>query len=994
MLWGKFCTLVLLIWVFIPDCCSTALSGEVRPALLNYAREQLLLLRPGPGKSSPAPALPEGPWNRIYREQGYPRKRGRRGGVKRRLNKRANKPPLPSMLLCNARSLKQKMDNLKANVGAQREYRDSCILVVNETWLTPDFPDSLATLDGFSMVRADRNRPRGTVDPGISNTLPEVSGGGLAVYINQRWCSQFTVRERICTENIEMLCISMRPFYLPREFGNIIICAVYIPPRGKAYLAARSIADCVHDQLERTPEAPCFVLGDFNHCKLEATMPGFYQYVGCYTRGEKTLDKCYGNVKKAYAAKARPPLSSLRGVDSDHKVVHLIPTYKSLFKSSKPVVKTVHVWNNDSIDTLRGCFSLTDWEIFYDELELDEATDTITEYIKFCTDYVIPMKQITMYPNNKSRISMEIKGCISQRNRAFQRGDRVAMRNSQTELNRMLKLARKKEKEKLEAASSSKDTRGLWDSMKKMTNMAPVKHGLCVANEEEKANELCDFFSRFETVDFSAEREAALESIPNSERPNISIKQKGVRRMFKQVCPRKAAGPDGISGALLKACSEEMAEVWCPIYQKSLDLNTVPLSWKNSIIIPVPKTACCKENNDYRPVALTSIVMKCFEKIIVSLLKYDVSGVFDPFQFAYRCNRGTDDAITALTHIIVKHLDHPQAFARLLFVDFSSAFNTIQPHLLIKKLVDLDVHPQIIKWYHSFLSNRKQWVSVNGTLSRPRTLSTGAPQGCVSSPVLFVVNTNDCRSSHPSCYIFKFSDDSAILALMKKGDDLSNYFSVIDSFVKWGDSNHLVINTKKTEEMVFDPKRIGGIGLAVIHGVNIAQVSSYKYLGVHIDDQLSWSIHVDVLCSRLQQRLHFLRRLRLHGADKKFMLIFYKSVFVSIIRYGITAWFGNLTVQLKSKLVRLIEVALKIIGATGQPILQDIFDQATLKLASKIVVDPTHVLYNDFELLLYGMRKAKYRVPMGHRNLNRFKKSFVPLAINMLNLGNQAEQDA
>ena len=138
------------------------------------------------------------------------------------------------------------------------------------------------------------------------------------------------------------------------------------------------------------------------------------------------------------------------------------------------------------------------------------------------------------------------------------------------------------------------------------------------------------------------------------------------------------------------------------------------------------------------------------------------------------------------------------------------------------------------------------------------------------SPVLFVIDTNECRSSHPSCHIFKFSDDSAILALMKKGDDLSNYFSVINAFVEWSDSDHLVINTEKTKEMVFDPKSIGGIGPVVIHGVTISQVSSYKYLGVLIDDQLSWSTHIDRLCSRLQQRLHFLRRL--HGVNKKFML--------------------------------------------------------------------------------------------------------------------------
>ena len=112
------------------------------------------------------------------------------------------------------------------------------------------------------------------------------------------------------------------------------------------------------------------------------------------------------------------------------------------------------------------------------------------------------------------------------------------------------------------------------------------------------------------------------------------------------------------------------------------------------------------------------------------------------------------------------------------------------------------------------------------------------------------------------------------------------------------------------------------------------------------------------------------------------MLIFYSAVFESLIRFGITAWFGSLTVQLKSKLLRLRQVAFKIMGVEGQPTLQAIFDQAALKLAGRIVSDPTHVLHGEYQLLPSGRR---YRVPMGHRNLNRLKKYYVPLSIKLLN---------
>lgn len=107
----------------------------------------------------------------------------------------------------------------------------------------------------------------------------------------------------------------------------------------------------------------------------------------------------------------------------------------------------------------------------------------------------------------------------------------------------------------------------------------------------------------------------------------------------------------------------------------------------------MPKKASCEENNDYHPVALTSLVMKCFEKIMINFLKTEVSCFLDPFQFDYKCNRSTEDTILAVTHLINKHLEDSSSFARLLLVDFSSAFNTLQPHRLISRLDELNVHP-------------------------------------------------------------------------------------------------------------------------------------------------------------------------------------------------------------------------------------------------------------------------------------------------------------
>ncbi len=162
----------------------------------------------------------------------------------------------------------------------------------------------------------------------------------------------------------------------------------------------------------------------------------------------------------------------------------------------------------------------------------------------------------------------------------------------------------------------------------------------------------------------------------------------------------------------------------------------MPTLWQKAIITPVPKKSCPQENNDFRPIALTSVVMKCMEKLIVSQLKLEVCPQLDPYQFAYKRHRGTDDAINSLVHLVIKHLENPRAYAKLLFVDFSSAFNTLQPHILLKTMQQMNVNPFIIKWFYSFLTNRSQQVRVNRTLSESTIINTGAPQGCqFSSPV-------------------------------------------------------------------------------------------------------------------------------------------------------------------------------------------------------------------------------------------------------------------
>ncbi|KAL0186033.1 hypothetical protein M9458_017703, partial [Cirrhinus mrigala] len=186
--------------------------------------------------------------------------------------------------------------------------------------------------------------------------------------------------------------------------------------------------------------------------------------------------------------------------------------------------------------------------------------------------------------------------------------------------------------------------------------------------------------------------------------------------------------------------------------------------------IPVTKKPKITELNDYRPVALMSVVMKLFEKLVLVYLRNITGPLLDPLQCSYRANRSVDDAVNMGLHFIRQHLDKTGNYVRSLFVDFSLAFNIIILTLLQSKLAQLSVPSSICQWITSFLTEGQQLVRMSKFTSNSGTTSTGAPQGCVLSPLLFSLYTNDCTSKDPSVKLLKFADDTTVIGLIKDGD--------------------------------------------------------------------------------------------------------------------------------------------------------------------------------------------------------------------------------
>ncbi|XP_065145714.1 uncharacterized protein [Paramisgurnus dabryanus] len=275
-----------------------------------------------------------------------------------------------------------------------------------------------------------------------------------------------------------------------------------------------------------------------------------------------------------------------------------------------------------------------------------EYTESVTGYISKCMEDVTVIKHITTRANNKPWFTREVCELLKARNAAFRSGDKEALRTARANLNWGLRTAKRAYGQKIQSHfADTKDPRRLWQGIQSVTDCRPTPP-LC-EESIDFLNLLNSFFSRFE----ESNNITSTKALPCLDNATLQLDPGDVRRTLQKVNPRKASGPDNIPGRVLRDCANSLTDALTDIFNISLSKAIIPQCLKATTIIPIPKKSSVTTLNDYRPIALTPIIMKCFERLVKAHITTSLPATFDPFQFAYRPKRSTDDAIATALHL-------------------------------------------------------------------------------------------------------------------------------------------------------------------------------------------------------------------------------------------------------------------------------------------------------------------------------------------------------
>ena len=419
-------------------------------------------------------------------------------------------------------------------------------------------------------------------------------------------------------------------------------------------------------------------------------------------------------------------------------------------------------------------------------------------------------------------------------------------------------------------------------------------------------------------------------SVPLNSMALFTIDDKEIDCVILSLKDKSALGWDGISTSVIKAARHILIPILNHIFNLSLTSGIFPRAFKKAIVHPIFKSGDRDSVTNYRPISVLTVFSKIYEKILnVRLINFiNTNDILSKNQFGFRSGISTEDAVLELSNNIISNFEQRLQTVGV-FLDLSKAFDTVSVPILLSKLHSIGIRGIALDLFSSYLSDREQCVVIENFKSSEETLSFGVPQGSVLGPTLFLIYINElCNLSLPCSKIITYADDTVLVVHGRGWEDArENCENSLRAVMGWLSANLLTINLSKTKAICFAPKTSSlppPSFLIRAHSCSYHSVpdpcdctplvrsSFIKYLGVIVDDTMTWKHHIDSTVSRVRKLIFAFKSLR-SIVDLDYLKNIYFALAQSILSYCIVAWGGSATSHML-RLERAQRAVLKVIS--------------------------------------------------------------------------------
>lgn len=406
--------------------------------------------------------------------------------------------------------------------------------------------------------------------------------------------------------------------------------------------------------------------------------------------------------------------------------------------------------------------------------------------------------------------------------------------------------------------------------------------------------EMADLFAQyFKTVYKEHDPDDELqEFIDNRQERNchkITSSTDAVFSVLNSLDTNKGSGFDGVSAIFLRQCADILAEPLNEIFSQSLNECIYPDTFKIGQITPIYKAGKKDDVRNYRGVNIVPMIAKVFDRLVYQQLKVIIQPRISTSQHGFLPSRNIDTNLMGTSTRVHEAIEQGAQLDSF-YGDISLAFDHVNRARMIRKLSKFPVSNQLLRWFMSYLSKRKQYVSIRGSKSETFDVPSGVGQGTILGPLLFLIFFNDSDNNLPEgVESSNFADDKKLTMIVKNVDDARKLQIAIDAFIAWCDENGLNANFSKCKIISFTHKKSPIIFEYTVKGKKIDRVSEIRDLGVILDAKLNFNTHIEYVCKKATTALQFTKR-QAHYFDKDIVKLLYCSLVRSTLEFACSIW--------------------------------------------------------------------------------------------------------